>query len=137
MQEHWGKEMKSFIFLVAVAAIAGCVKLPQYSPDQADLVPTPRLYGFTKRSDAHLVVVRDESDDGRCTIRLSIDGRPAADFESGEVAHFGLTMGVHWLSALPAQGCSDLLIKNVKIAVKTGDALIMRIDETGMGSVTI
>jgi hypothetical protein len=129
--------VRFFIFLAAVVAMAGCVQVRQYSPDQAGLVPTLRLYGFTKRSDAHLVVVRDESADGRCTIRFSIDGRAAADFQSGELAHFGLTMGVHWLSALPDQGCSDLLIKNVKIAVKTGDAVIMRIDGTGLRSVPI
>lgn len=129
--------MKSIIFLAAVAAISGCVQLSHYSPDQADLVPTSRLYGFTNRSDAHLVVVRDESDDGQCTIHFFIDGTPAADFEAGEVANFGLTMGWHRLSALPAQGCSDLLIKNIKIAVKTGDALIMYINEKGWGSVPI
>lgn len=129
--------MKSFIFLAAVAAISGCVQLPHFSPNQADLVPASRLYGFTKRSDAHVVVVRDESDDGRCTVHFSIDGRPAADFEAGEVADFGLTMGVHRLSALPAQGCSDLLIKNIKIAVKIGDALIMHINGLDLVSVAI
>ncbi|WP_159812296.1 hypothetical protein [Pseudomonas sp. 18058] len=81
--------------------------------------------------------MRDKSEDSRCTIHFSIDGRPAADFEAGEVANFGLTMGVHRLSALPAQGCSDLLIKNIKIAVKTGDALIMHINDLGLFSVAI
>jgi hypothetical protein len=126
--------MRYFIFLVAVAAMAGCVESSKYSPNQAVLVPSSRLYGFTKKSDVHLVVVRDQSDNGRCTIRFSIDGKPAADFEAREVANFGLTMGVHWLSALPARDCSDLSIKNVRIAVKTGDGLIMRIDQAGLSS---
>lgn len=127
--------MRFFIFLAAVAVTVGCVQVRQHSPEQAELVPTSRLYGFTKRSDAHLVVMLAESDDGRCTIRFSIDGSPAADFHSGEIAHFGLTMGVHRLSAFPDQGCSYLLTKNVKVAVKTGDAVILHIEKTKISSV--
>jgi hypothetical protein len=126
--------VRFFIFLAAVAATPGCVQVGQYSPEQAELVPTSRLYGFTKRSDAHRVVVRDESNASRCTIRFSIDGSPSADFHSGESAHFGVTMGEHRISALPDQGCSDLLTRNLKVAVKNGDTVILCIEKTRISS---
>jgi hypothetical protein len=130
--------MKHFIFLVAFALLAGCTTSALHSPEEADTVPTSRLYGFTKKSDAHLVVVRDSSlSDESCTIRLLIDGESAADLNRGEVAHFGVTIGTHRLLTLPLEGCPSTQMQEVKITVKAGDTLIKRIDGTGIDSIAL
>lgn len=114
--------------------MTGCTTLP--NPGNAAYAPTERTYGFTRKSDAHLVVLRTSLDNA-CAVRFSIDGTPAADLFAGEIAHFGVTIGVHSLSARPAEGCANHWTRTVKIAVKAGDALIIYVDRMDHGQVSL
>ncbi|XVJ50110.1 hypothetical protein ACDZ94_26880 (plasmid) [Pseudomonas sp. UBT] len=127
--------MKLFIFLVAFVMLVGCASSPIDRIEAADTVPSARLYGFAKKSDAHLIILHDSSIAGvSCPIRVLIDGKPAADINVGEVAHFGITIGSHSLTALPLEGCPKFPMQKINIAVKAGDALIKRIDTAGINS---
>lgn len=95
--------MRTIILLVVCASLMGCSQAAKI-PEEFDSVPPSRLYGFTKKSDAQLVVLHD-STGVNCTIRFFIDGKHAADFESGEKAHFGMTIGTHRIAALTLDGC--------------------------------
>jgi outer membrane biogenesis lipoprotein LolB len=129
--------MKYFIFLVAFALIAACSVSSKSSPDTLNRVPRERLYAFTKKSDAHLVVINNFQPLEKCTIRLWIDGRPAADFAQKEAADFGLTFGAHKILTLPLEGCIGGRMHETKINVKAGDALIQRIDEMSIKPVSL
>jgi hypothetical protein len=94
-------------------------------------VPSSRLYSVEKRLDARLVVSADESLNSRCMIRIHIDGHPAADIRSGEVAGFWLTFGTHTVSALPLAGCDQRDKNDVKINMKSGDLLVKRLANNG------
>ncbi|WP_443699440.1 hypothetical protein [Pseudomonas sp.] len=126
--------MKYVTFLVTLALMAGCKG--SAVPDESTPVPPARLFGYTERSDA-LLVVGATSLGNDCTIRLSIDGKPAADFFATEMAHFGLTIGSHSLSAHTSAGCSKQWIQEVSVSVKAGDALIMYIDNAGLTPVEL
>lgn len=121
--------MKYVTFFLTLILLAGCKSVP--APEETTTVPQMRLWSATKRSDAHLVVIGEASLGGDCTIRISIDGKPAADFVGAEVAHFGLTIGSHSLLLRASAGCSKIRTQEAKISVKAGDALIMRIDKAG------
>ncbi|MCL5230635.1 hypothetical protein [Pseudomonas nunensis] len=130
--------MKYSIFLVAFALMAACSTSSKSSPDTLSRVPLERQYALTKKSDAHLVVINDPLPvEKKCTIRLWIDGRPAADFAQKEAADFGLTFGVHKLLTLPLEGCIGGRMRETKINVKAGDALIQRIDEMSINPVSL
>lgn len=122
--------MKYVIFLLAFAFIAGCKSAPV--PEGATTVPQHRLWGFTKKSDAHLVVLGTNSLGSDCNIRISIDKKPAADVLAAEVAHFGLTIGSHTLSASTSGRCSRRWMHKISVSVKSGDALIIRIEKAGI-----
>ncbi|SDO15160.1 hypothetical protein SAMN04489798_2168 [Pseudomonas arsenicoxydans] len=67
-------------------------------------------------------------------MRLSIDGKLAADFFNGEIAYFGLTMGTHKIVAQPLKKCAKSERSEEAINVKAGDALLRRIAGTGIES---
>ena len=102
------------------------------TPKETTTVASSRIYGFVKKSDAHLVISGAASIGSGCRICLSIDGKPAADFFPAEVAHFGLTIGSHSPTARTSEGCSKQWTQQVRVSVKAGDALIMRIDNAGL-----
>lgn len=118
--------MKKIIFLMVLSSFTACTLVPK-SAEDADLVPASRMYGYSKKSDAQLVVMLDYARDGGCIIRLSIDGKPAADFSNGEIAYFGVTIGTHKLVAQPLAKCSKSQVTDETINVKAGDALLRRI----------
>jgi hypothetical protein len=122
--------MKYVTFLLTLSLIAGC-KAPAV-PDETTTVPPARLWGFTKKSDANLVVLGASSLRNGCTIHISIDEKPAAIFFAAEVAHFGLTIGSHTLTARTSEGCFKQWTQEVRVKVKSGDALIVRIDKAGL-----
>lgn len=130
--------MKLFIFLMACALLAGCTKSSTDSLKQANTAPASLMYGFAKKSDAHLVVQHDSSFAGdKCRIRVAIDKEPAADIDAGGVAQFGITIGSHSLEAIPLEGCQKVQMQRVNITVKAGDALIKRIDMAGINSIEL
>ncbi|WP_431034806.1 hypothetical protein [Pseudomonas yamanorum] len=129
--------MRYLIFLLVVALIGGCFSSPRYISDHADWVPHQGFFGFTKRSDAQLIVVRDDASEGRCPIKIAIDDTPAAEMEPGKAVRFGLTMGIHWLSAQPIGGCGAKWIRTTELAVKHGDALIVKIDRRSINRIVI
>lgn len=120
--------MRYLIFLFVAALIGGCSDSPRYLRDEYDWVPSSRIFGFVGRSDAHLIIVREDVGNGACQIRISIDGKPAAEMGAGEAARFKLTMGVHRLSAQPGGDCTEDSSQSVMITVKSGDELVMKID---------
>lgn len=122
--------MKCVIFLLTLTLMAGC-QTPS-DPEETTTVPQARLFGFTETADAHLVVLAETPFGRDCGIHISIDKKPAADFYGAEVAHFGLTFGLHTLLARTSQGCSKQWTYKVGLSVKSGDALIMRIDKAGV-----
>lgn len=126
--------MRYVTFLLALALVASCKSAA--IPEETTTVAPTRIYGFAKKSDAHLVILGTGLKND-CTIRLSIDGKPAADFLSAEVAHFGLTIGAHSISARLIEGCVRSCMREARISVKAGDALIMRIDNAGLTPVKL
>jgi hypothetical protein len=123
--------MKNFIFLAAFISLAGCASSAAEYNEGAGRVPSSRLYGFTDKSDAQLVVVHGAAVRDICTIRFFIDGKPGADLTAGEVAYLSVTVGSHRLSMRPLEGCANSRADHVNVQLKAGDALISRIDETG------
>jgi hypothetical protein len=128
--------MKKFIFLMVIASLSACTSTPKLT-ENGDPVPPSRLYGYSKKSDAQLVVIHDSVLEGGCMIRLSIDGKPAADFFNGEIAYFGLTMGTHKLVARPLTKCKKSELSEEAINVKAGDALLRRIAGTTIQSIPL
>lgn len=120
--------MKTFVLLMILIELLGCARVQQFPTDSGNVASASRMYGFTKRSDAQLVVMY-ESIDVACMLRISIDGKPAADMEVGESAQFGMTIGAHRLVALPLDGCANRQIQEAKINVKAGDAILRRVDD--------
>ncbi|MBX7274962.1 hypothetical protein K2E96_29865 [Pseudomonas sp. ERGC3:05] len=126
--------MKYVAFLLTLALMVGC-KMPP-APGDTTSVPLVRIYGFSKKSDAQLVIVSNPALGNSCAIRISIDGKPAADFFPAELAHFGVTIGAHRLSARSSAGCEHWE-QEIKIKAKAGDAVIVRIDETGLAPIVL
>ncbi len=115
--------MKKFIFLVVLASLIGCTSM-QTSHEDADPLPASRLYNYSKRSDAQLVIMLESRLEAVCRVRFLIDGKPAADFYAGEIAYFGVTVGAHFLEAEPSAGCTNFKRSQTKIDMKSGDALL-------------
>ena len=126
--------MKSIIFLAVCASLMGCSQAAK-TPEEFDSAPPSRVYGFTKKSDAQLIVIHN-STEVNCAIRLSIDGKHAADLEAGEKAHFGVTIGTHKIAALPLNGCVNPRTQQEKIYVNAGDALLRRIGDSNIDAGT-
>lgn len=129
--------MRYLIFLFVAALIGGCADTPRYLPNGYAWVPPSRIFGFTGRSDAHLIIVRDDMGNGTCQIRLSIDGKPAAEMRYGEGARFRLTMGMHRLLARPSQSCTKDWSRSALVTVKSGDELVVKVDTEKMEKVVI
>jgi hypothetical protein len=114
-------------FVVCWSTVAGCAPMP-ISAEDADPVPSSRLYAFSKKLEGEIVVTRDSGFAGSgCTIRFYIDGKPAADFHSGEVARFGVTAGRHVLGAEPIRMCAGSGIGETEAFVNAGESLRRRI----------
>lgn len=124
--------MRYLIFLFFAALVGGCANPTVPLGNDADWVPPSRIFGFTERSDAHLVVVLDDVGDGACRMRLSIDGKPAAEMSDGEAARFRLTMGVHRLLARPSESCRQDWSRSALVTVKNGDELVVKVDSGKM-----
>ena len=123
--------MKLFVGALAVAVLAGCVTSP-VPADKADPVPTGRLFAFTEKSDAQLLVTRDSGLYGSgCNYRLYIDGTLAAEFASGEVAMFGVKAGKHILGLKPSAACGGWGLVERELDVKAGDTVRRRITLSG------
>lgn len=106
--------MKYVIFLLTVALMTSCRTAPV--PEENTTVPPEWLLGFTKASDAHLIILATTSLGNDCAIRISIDEKPAADFFRAEVAHFGLTFGSHTLSARTSEGCFREWTQEIRVS---------------------
>lgn len=130
-------EMRYLIFLFFAALVGGCANSTVPLGNDADWVPPSRIFGFTERSDAHLVVVLDDVGDGACRMRLSIDGKPAAEMSDGEAVRFRLTMGLHQLLARPSESCTQDRSRSALVTVKSGDELVVKVDSEKMEKVAI
>ena len=129
--------MRHLIFLFIAALVGGCANSTDHHANDADWVPSSRIFGFTERSDAHLVVVFDDVGDVECRIRLSIDGKPAAEMGYGEAARFEVTMGVHRLLARPSESCTQGWSRSALVTVKSGDELVVKVDSEKMEKLVI
>lgn len=115
--------MKKLISLVVLALLTGCTSRLG-APEDINRVPESRLYDYSKRSDALLVVMLESRLETGCRIRLIIDGKPAADFFGGEIAYFGVTIGAHVLETQPNAKCTKFEASQSKVNMKAGDALL-------------
>jgi hypothetical protein len=61
--------MKTFIFLVALNSLFGCTSM-QTSHEGANRVPASRIYNYTKKSDAQLVVMLGSQIEAACSVRF-------------------------------------------------------------------
>ncbi|MGU3345821.1 hypothetical protein [Pseudomonas monsensis] len=128
--------MKHLICLIFAVMFAGCAVSEKTRIEQSNRIPLSGLYAYGKPSDAHLVVAVDGSYGYRCKVRVLIDGKPAADIRPGESAHFGLTFGTHTLSTRPSEECYGRGAQDVKINLKTGDALMQFVGADGIHPVS-
>lgn len=128
--------MKKLIFLVVLALLTGCTSMLGATED-ANRVPASHLYNYSKKSDALLVVMLESRLETGCRIRLIIDGKPAADFFSGEIAYFGVTIGAHVLEAQPNAKCTKFEASQTKVNMKAGDALLKVITASAIESVVL
>lgn len=83
--------MKISVYLVFCFFLVGCSPAKIF-PSGNDQAHPSRVYGFTKRSDAQLVVMNGAKEQS-CTLKLFIDGQPAAELKPREHAIFWLTLG--------------------------------------------
>ncbi|NNJ15576.1 DUF2846 domain-containing protein [Pseudomonas putida CSV86] len=93
--------MRILIAGLALMAVAGCATSP-IPAEQADPVPSSRLFAFQSPSkdQAVIVVTRDTGfTGGGCNTKVSIDGRRAAEIGPGETAKFYVSPGERMLSA--------------------------------------
>lgn len=117
---------KAILSLTVLAALSGCAPMP-ISSEEADPIPPSRLYSYGAKPEAFLVVTRDSGFVGAgCTIRLYIDGKQAADFNSGETSRFSVGAGKHVLAAKPVGMCGGSGISESEIDIKPGELLKRR-----------
>lgn len=128
--------MKKLIFLVLPAVLTGCTSMLS-APEDANRVPASRLYDYSKKSDALLVVMLESKFETGCRIRLVIDGKPAADFFGGEIAYFGVTIGAHVLEAQPNAKCTKFEASQTKVNMKAGDVLLKAITASAIEPVAL
>jgi hypothetical protein len=123
--------MKLIVGALAVALLAGCATSP-VPADKADPVPASRLYAFSGKSEAQLLVTRDSGLYGSgCNYRLYIDGTLAAEFASGEVARFGVKAGKHVLGVKPSAACGGWGLVEREVDAKNGETIRRRITLSG------
>lgn len=93
---------KILMYLVATIALAGCATR-QISADQAQPVPTDRVFAFNTAGDGasgQLVVTRDVGAvGGACPLALYIDGTLAAHLRRGESVTLTVPAGSRIVSA--------------------------------------
>ena len=119
--------MRFFVGAFVLLAVAGCSSSP-ISAEKADPVPGSRLYAFTAKSEAQLIVTRDSGMFGAgCNYRFYINGELAAEFSSGEVARFGVKPGRLVLGAKPSDACGGGMLVERDVEIKSGDVLRRRI----------
>ena len=122
-----GNDMRILIAAVALAMLAGCFSTSPISADNADPLPANRIYAFTKKSDAALVVTRDSGMyQVGLKVKFYIDGTLAADFASGEVGRFGLTAGTHIIAISDGGGLMES-----EIELSPGQTIRRRISISG------
>ncbi|MBS6084543.1 MAG: hypothetical protein KIC49_25350 [Pseudomonas fluorescens] len=123
--------MRGLIGALLLAALGGCSTSP-ISADIADPVPSTRMYAFTEKNAAQLVVTRDSGIYGaEVRFILHIDGKPAAEFHPGEVARFGLASGKHILGVSKYMPFGTSRIIESEIDMKPGDLVRRRISQHG------
>ena len=119
--------MRFLIGIFVFVLVAGCGSSP-VSSDRADPVPTQRLFAFSDKAEAQLIVTRDGGLYGSgCNYRFYIDGTLAAEFAAGEVARFGLPAGRHNLGSTYSGACGGGSLVEREIEVKTADVVRRRI----------
>ncbi|NWD68882.1 hypothetical protein HX870_14870 [Pseudomonas gingeri] len=119
--------MRFLAAALVLLGIAGCSTSP-ISAENAEPVPASRLYTSIAKNESQLVVTRDSGIVGvELRLVLHIDGKPAAEFHSGEVAKFGLTPGKHilGLSSWVLFGKSPII--ESEIDLKPGESVHRRI----------
>jgi hypothetical protein len=117
----------SILLLLPVLLLVGCSTSP-ISSDQADPVPSDRLYAFTAKAESRLVVTRDTGIlGGACNYKLYIDGKYAAAFGSGETATFGLKPGNHILGIAAGPPCGGAGLIESEVTIDAGQTLKRRI----------
>ncbi len=123
--------MKYLIGAMALVLLAGCSTSP-ISVDKADPVPQSRIYAFSNKTDAQIVVTRDSGLYGAgCNYRLYIDGTLSAEFASGEVAKFGVKPGKHILGIKPSAACGGWGLVEREVQVGAGESVRRRITLSG------
>ena len=112
--------MRFLIGIFVFVLVAGCGSSP-VSSDRADPVPTQRLFAFSDKAEAQLIVTRDGGLYGSgCNYRFYIDGTLAAEFAAGEVARFGLPAGRHILGSTFSGACGGgSVVEREMAAAKT------------------
>ena len=119
--------MRFLIGIFVFVLVAGCGSSP-VSSDRADPVPTQRLFAFSDKAEAQLIVTRDGGLYGSgCNYRFYIDGTLAAEFAAGEVARFGLPAGRHILSSTFSGACGGGSVVEREIDIRPGETMKRRI----------
>lgn len=131
--------MRSALFFVVVGAVtlAGCSTSP-ISAEQADPVPSSRLYGFQSRisaGDGVLTVTRDTGFTGSaCNVRIAVNNRLVAEIGSGETASFYLKPDTYIVSLDPGAMCGGgLKEREVVISGKAQKRYRVSADLNGAG----
>lgn len=128
------KTARSLWLGVAVAALAGCSTTPV--PDSAaSAVPSDRLYGPALArpvSGGGSITVRRDSGllGGGCSVRVWINGQPAADLWPSERVAIPVGAGEHIVSAQGNAICTGALLE-VPAHVKPGREARFRIGYGG------
>ncbi|MDH4565942.1 hypothetical protein E8E95_04560 [Pseudomonas sp. BN414] len=120
--------MRNAIGGAVLLALVGCATSP-ISAEQADQVPSDRLYSYQTSSDgpARLVVTRDTGFTGSaCNTRVLIDGRLAALIGPGETAAFYVPAGGFILAAEGNAACYTGL-KEREVVIESGKTKRYRI----------
>lgn len=116
---------------LALSLLTGCSTSP-VSADKADPVPSSRIFAFSGKSEAQLLVTRDGGLYGSgCNYRLYIDGTLAAEFASGEVARFGVKAGKHVLGVKPSAACGGWGLVEREVDIRSGETIRRRITLSG------
>ncbi|MFK3718626.1 hypothetical protein [Pseudomonas fulva] len=118
--------------LIAVF-LSGCSTSPMPS-SEASKVPDSRIFAFSAKDQARLVVTRDSGFlAGGCNYELYIDGKLAAEFAAGETAEFGLKPGQHAIGIAGARHCAGAGILESEVTLNPGETVKRRMFTNSAG----
>ncbi|MGQ7247599.1 hypothetical protein ACUN9Y_09690 [Halomonas sp. V046] len=132
--------MKGAIALCAAVMLTGCATSP-VPAEQADQVPSERLYGLQNQPKTPHATVQITRDSGvnfsMCNASVHIDGKKVAELEPSETASFYVDPGERVLGITTGGGICANLMQELESSLKEGERKRYRISMDASGSLDL